>query len=339
MAVLTSKHLFHLKQLKPQIDKPGGWRIKSTVEEFPVLKDISLSLLNLHPLAVREPHWHTNAHELLYCIDGKALMTIFTPEDDHETFTVDAGELVFIPRNYLHHIENIGQKDANFLICFSHENPQDLQISTAVESMSDHVLGATFSVPDDFFKRIRPPFDAVHISQRKVAAHTDLPKIPNRFKLDLEGMNPQVQSAGGWAKKANKKSFEMLDQLGLFSLLLEVGGIREPHWHPDAHELNYLFSGNCRVTLLNPQNEIETFEMQAGDMSYLPMGYFHHIENIGSTPAKFAVFFSNENPTDIGLSGALGAFSNEVLASVFGKAPEDFAALPKYQQDLVVVKG
>ena len=31
-----------------------------------------------------------------------------------------------------------------------------------------------------------------------------------------------------------------------------------------------------------------------------------------------AVFFNHERPEDIGISGALGAYSNEVLGSVFG---------------------
>jgi oxalate decarboxylase len=54
---------------------------------------------------------------------------------------------------------------------------------------------------------------------------------------------------------------------------------------------------------------------------------------------QFAVFFNHEGPEDIGISGAFGAYSNEVLGSVFGIEPKILNALPKYQEDLFVVAG
>lgn len=52
---------------------------------------------------------------------------------------------------------------------------------------------------------------------------------------------------------------------------------------------------------------------------------------------QFAVFFNHERPEDIGISGAFGAYSNEVLGSIFGLQPKILEALPKYQEDLFVV--
>ena len=37
---------------------------------------------------------------------------------------------------------------------------------------------------------------------------------------------------------------------------------------------------------------------------------------------QFAIFFNNERPEDIGLSGAFGAYSNQVLGSIFGLEPK-----------------
>ena len=47
----------------------------------------------------------------------------------------------------------------------------------------------------------------------------------------------------------------------------------------------------------------------------------------------------HERPEDIGILGAFGAYSNEVLGSVFGLQPKILDALPKYQEDLFVVAG
>jgi hypothetical protein len=46
-----------------------------------------------------------------------------------------------------------------------------------------------------------------------------------------------------------------------------------------------------------------------------------------------------KRPDDIGLSGAFGAFSNQVLGSIFGLEPKILDVLPKYQEDLFVVAG
>ena len=54
-------------------------------------------------------------------------MTIFSPGAGHDTFTVDPGEIVYVPRGYLHHIENINQGGTKFAIAFNHELPKILE--------------------------------------------------------------------------------------------------------------------------------------------------------------------------------------------------------------------
>jgi hypothetical protein len=58
-----------------------------------------------------------------------------------------------------------------------------------------------------------------------------------------------------------------------------------------------------------------------------------------SEDMQFAVFFNHERSEDIRISGAFGAYSNEVLRSIFGLQPKILDALPKYQEDLFVVAG
>lgn len=152
-------------------------------------------------------------------------------------------------------------------------------------------------------------------------------------------MQPQVQSSGGYVKIVNSLLMPTLKNLTLYSLVLESKGIREPHWHPNAHELNYLIKGHARITLLSPPGKVDTFDMGPGDMSFLPKGYFHYIENLGEEPAHFAVFFNHDIPSDIGLSGCFGAYSNALLADLFQVPVAYFEPLPKYQKDLFIVAG
>lgn len=338
---MARSHLFHLGSTVPQVVRPGGTRIDAKRQNFPILSGMSLSLLKLHPDGIREPHWHPNANELGYCLEGKGLMTIFGPNASHHTFEIEPGTLAFVPMGYMHHIQNIGDQVFKMIICFDHEEPQDLHLSSSIFGMSDSVLGKTFQLKPSFFAGLKEDRDTnpIFISQQEARPASNLAWMTDHFKFNIEHVNPQVQSKGGWAKMSNGSLFPALEGLAVFSLLLTKEGVREPHWHPNAHELNYLISGMTRITLLSPNGEVDTFEMKPGDISFLPRGFLHHIENTGKEPAHLAVFFNHSHPSDIGISGCLGAYSNQVLASLFHVSASYFDQLPKYQEDLLVVGG
>ncbi|MBA3722486.1 MAG: cupin domain-containing protein [Parachlamydiaceae bacterium] len=336
---MGSTHLFHLGKTKPQIVCQGGTRTDATIQNLPVLKGMSLSLLKLDPKMMREPHWHPNAVELGYCVSGKGLMTIFSPGSVHETFTIEPGTLSFVPEGSMHHIENIGDTPLQMLLCFNHENPEEINLSTSIGVMPNHILGDTFSLKPTFFAGLPKSEKPVFITQLTQTTTMLINWMTNRYKFNVEGVIPQVHTKGGWVKMSNGFLMPTLEGISLYSLRLEQNGAREPHWHPNAHELNYLLEGQARITLFSPGGDVDTFDMVPGDMSFLPRGYLHHIENTGPQPARFAIFFNNVAPSDIGLSGCLGAYSNDVLASIFKVPVSYFDALPKHQSDLFVVGG
>ena len=52
-----------------------------------------------------------------------------------------------------------------------------------------------------------------------------------------------------------------------------------------------------------------------------------------------AVFFSNAVPNDLGISGALSAYPDDVLAAVFGVPANYFQNFKRYQEDVMIVAG
>ncbi|CUI17776.1 Cupin 1 family protein [Candidatus Protochlamydia naegleriophila] len=148
---MVSSHRFQVDATPPQKQTTGGSRTDVTQQELAVLKGISLSLLRLHPKGIREPHWHPNANELSYCLEGRALMTVFSPGAVHDTFVIEPGALAFVPMGSIHHIENIGEEPVKLLICFDHEMPEDLNLSSSVAVMPSEILGETFRQKPDFF--------------------------------------------------------------------------------------------------------------------------------------------------------------------------------------------
>jgi oxalate decarboxylase len=335
-------HTFNLEAMKPQAVCNGGTRSMANADNFPILKGMAIYSLQLEKGGVREPHWHPNAVELGYCLAGRALMTIFSPDAGHDTFTVDPGEIVFVPKGYLHHIENINQGDTKFAVIFNHELPEDIGISGSTSSMTDNVLGATFGLSSEYFASFKRSSHDVLITQKSntVVATTTYQKIPNHHKFNLKAFPPMVQSRGGTVSLGNANNFAILKNLACYLLTLKPKGIREPHWHPNAAELDYVISGRARMTIFSPGDNVDTFEVGPGEIVFIPPAYFHYIENLnGSEDMQFAVFFNHERPEDIGLSGAFGAYSNEVLGSIFGLQPKVLDSLPKYQEDLFVVAG
>jgi oxalate decarboxylase len=75
-----------IRNLKPQVVRPGGSRAAVDASIFPTLRGLSLYRALLNPLGLREPHWHPNANELTYCVRGEALVTIFSNGSFHDTF-------------------------------------------------------------------------------------------------------------------------------------------------------------------------------------------------------------------------------------------------------------
>jgi oxalate decarboxylase len=338
---MSSNHTFNLEAIKPQAVCNGGSRAMANKNNFSLLRGVALYLLGLDSGGVREPHWHPNASELSYCLSGRALMTIFSPGAGHDTFTVDTGEIVFVPKGYLHHIENIHHGETKFVIAFNHESPEDVGISGSAGSMTDNVLGATFGLESDYFGKFK-------ISSQDISRLANpiliIPQpLIRKFLITTsltEAFPPTVQSSGGTVSLGNANNFGILNGLACYLLTLKRKGIREPHWHPNAAELDYVISGRARMTIFSPGDNVDTFEVGPGEIVFIPSAYFHYIENVNANEdMQFAVFFNHERPEDIGISGALGAYSNDVLGSVFGLEPKILDALPKYQDDLFVVSG
>lgn len=339
---MSSVHTFNLEAINPQAVCKGGTRAMANENNFSLLKGMALYLLRLDNGGVREPHWHPNAAELSYCLSGSALMTIFSPGAGHNTFTVNEGEIVYIPKGYLHHIENINHGETKFAIAFNHEMPEDIGISGSTGSMADRVLGATFGLESEYFGNFKKSNHDLIITSKsnsKVTTPT-YQKVPNYHKFNLKAFPPMVQSKGGTVSLGNANNFGILSGLACFLLTLKPKGIREPHWHPNAAELDYVISGRARMTIFSPGDKVNTFEVGPNEIVFVPPAYFHYIENVNSNEdMQFAVFFNHEMPEDIGISGAFGAYSNEVLGSIFGLDSKILDSLPKYQEDVFVVAG
>ena len=120
---------------------------------------------------------------------------------------------------------------------------------------------------------------------------------------------------GGTIRRANKKTFPVLEGLSLQSLILNPGAVREPHVHPNAAQMDFVVSGSGRVGIVGP-GDTQVHEVSAGDVTFIPSGHLHWIENIGQENLHFLLVLANEAADTIELTEMLAAIPSETLAKV-----------------------
>jgi oxalate decarboxylase len=124
-----------------------------TADDFPILSGMSIKRIVLNPGAMRSPHWHANANELTYCVSVTSLVSVLDTSSKFASFTVAAGEMFHVDSGSLHHIENIGDEPAEFILSFRSERPEDFGLAAAFGAMTDAVLGNTHHLPASDFAR------------------------------------------------------------------------------------------------------------------------------------------------------------------------------------------
>jgi oxalate decarboxylase len=70
----------------------------------------------------------------------------------------------------------------------------------------------------------------------------------------------------------------------------------------------------ARVGIVGPEGEHQSLDLGAGDISFVPQGYLHWIENVGVDELRFLVVLSHEEPLTIELSEMLAGVPRETLA-------------------------
>jgi len=144
-------HKYRLLAQAPHRVYAGGreWRVDST--RFPISKTITGVILDLDPGALRELHWHPNADEWQYIVDGQVSVTLFGSGGRFRIETLEKGDVGYIPQGYGHSIENVGDKPARILIGLNAGIYEAIDLSQWIAGNPADVLATNFGQPQDLF--------------------------------------------------------------------------------------------------------------------------------------------------------------------------------------------
>jgi oxalate decarboxylase len=332
-------HITSLTSRNPYFADQAGSLTRVDAKDMHRMKRLSIRRLQLSPRGIREPHWHTNANELGYCLRGEHLVTIAGNHTTRHSFTISPGEMFFVPSGALHHVENIGYQEGEIILGFSHEHPEDFGLSGTFGSFTDAVLGNTFGLPSSAFANVQRASKDTGIGRRTTSAPALEPqqRETSPYKFTVERNLPQINSPAGIAHLAESSVWPVLEDIAMYSIDLTHQGMRELHWHPQTAEMGYITQGRGRMTIVSPGGSADTFEMHPGDVYFIPTAYPHHFENLGEDDLKLLVFFDQPRPGDIGMLPAAGCFSKDALAASFGLSPSQFPDLPFAANDPLFV--
>ncbi|PYH84525.1 RmlC-like cupin [Aspergillus uvarum CBS 121591] len=335
----SSPHVASLLHKKPHYHSELGSIQAITADDLPILKNLSIKRLRLARNAIREPHWHANANELAYCLHGKVLISILDSGNEFSVFTLNQGEMFFVESGSLHHIENIGDGEAELVICFRHERPTDFSLAASLGAMSDTVLGNTYDHRASDWKNIGRDTQTKYMVRRQ--GDVDLPRtalLPNRHKFDVEGMTPPTSHDFGTARTAKSQFWPVLPNMSMYSLRVEEDGMREPHWHPSTAEMGYVAEGTGRMSVMDPDGSVDTYILRPGDVYYVPVAYPHQIEAVGDGKIHFLIFFDQPMPQDVGYRNAATLLTPESMAATLGVDVKNLPEFPHTPKDPLIVK-
>jgi oxalate decarboxylase len=113
---------------EPIRTKSGTVRITDS-NNFPASKTIAAALVEVEPGGMRELHWHPNADEWQYYIEGQGRMTVFASSGQARTFDYQAGDVGYVPFAMGHYVENTGATPLRFLEMFKSSYYADLSLN------------------------------------------------------------------------------------------------------------------------------------------------------------------------------------------------------------------
>jgi len=121
--------IFRMGAMAPTLRQPGGEVRIVDSSNFPVSKTVAAAMVTLRPGGLREMHWHPDADEWQYYIQGSGVMTVFDTGPAAQTVNFNPGDIGYVEKNLGHYIKNTGSTDLVFLELFKSDHFSEVTLS------------------------------------------------------------------------------------------------------------------------------------------------------------------------------------------------------------------
>ena len=285
----------------------GGWTRQVTRRELAVSSAIAGVNMRLNAGGVRELHWH-KASEWAYMLYGSARITAMDADGRYFVDDVAAGDLWFFPSGTPHSIQGLGPDGCEFLLVFDDgdfDEDNTFMIADWFKHTPNEVLGKNFGAPASAFNHT-PEESQRYIFSAPLPGPLGADKISGAtpvsqsYSSRLMAQDP-IKTAGGTVRISDSTVFPVNTTTAAALVEVNPGGLRELHWHPNGDEWLYVIEGQARMGVFAAQGQARTFDLQAGDVGYVPVAMGHYLENTGSGPLRFLETFKSPYFVDFSL--------------------------------------
>jgi len=139
--------IFRLGKSQPVHENSGGSIRIADSKNFPASNTVAAALVHVEPGSMRELHWHPNADEWQYYLQGSARMTVFNTGPHANTFDFRAGDVGVVRRNLGHYVENTGDDTLIFLETFRSDHYEEVSLANWLSHLPPQLVAAHLNIP------------------------------------------------------------------------------------------------------------------------------------------------------------------------------------------------
>ena len=246
----------------------GGTAKEAKVEQFPVSEKLAGVYMTLEPGALRELHWHANAAEWAYVLDGQLPRHHHRSQQPMRDRGFRAWRRVVFPARDM----GIRSKVSGRALA-----PSSSCSTTAISPSSAPSRSATgWDIRRRRCSRAisacRPRRSRIFRRRKSISRQDRCPRpcrpTPHRaratrraltHRYQLHAAKPE-QFAGGTMRTVSEREFPISTTMTGAMLAIKPGGLRELHWHPNAAEWQFYVKGSARMTVFGCHGRARTDE-------------------------------------------------------------------------------
>lgn len=326
---------FDIESSKGWIGEAGSAK-EANVEEFPVSKSIAGVSMRLNPGGIRELHWHAIAAEWALVLEGTIRTTVIAPNGQSASDIFEPGDIWYFPKGHGHSLQNISSRSSHFVLGFDDGHFSEFgtfSITDWTARTPPEIVVKNLGLSLETVRKL--PQKEAYIIPGKIASTSfepnlagDLETPQSVHKFRLSNM-PPLMFPGGWERIVTQKEFPINTTLTSVLQHIDVGGLRELHWHPNADEWQYYIKGRAGVTVFGAHGRAKTEEFRPGNIGFVQQGFGHYVEQVGTEPVEFFALFNSPTFEEISISKWLAGNPASLIADNFLISQEDIAKLPR----------